>query len=92
MPTSNRIDREWTEEGHIERAPRGRDGLLVRMTEHSFRALASIILNGRNSNQCRYGLRLAHSERDGIRAAYNHAEYLPERGFSHLNSCAMMMP
>jgi len=22
---------------------------------------------------------LAHSERDGVRAAYNHAQYLPER-------------
>ncbi|MDR2175589.1 MAG: site-specific integrase, partial [Synergistaceae bacterium] len=50
------------------------------MTAHGFRAMASAILNGS-------GLfapdvierQLAHAERNAVRAAYNHAEYLPQR-------------
>lgn len=56
-----------------------RMGYHSRATAHGFRSTASTILN-------EYGFRadvierqLAHSERDNVRGAYNHAEYLPER-------------
>jgi integrase len=56
-----------------------RMGYHSRATGHGFRSTASTILN-------EYGFRadvierqLAHSERDAVRAAYNHAQYLPER-------------
>ena len=56
-----------------------RMGYKGRMTGHGFRAVASTILN-----ECGYRAdvierQLAHSERDKVRAAYNRAEYLPER-------------
>ena len=56
-----------------------RMGYHSRATGHGFRSTASTILN-------EYGFRpdvierqLAHSERNSVRAAYNHAQYLPER-------------
>lgn len=56
-----------------------RMGYHSRATGHGFRSTASTILN-------EYGFRvdvierqLAHSERNTVRAAYNHAQYLPER-------------
>ncbi|HDR9100771.1 TPA: tyrosine-type recombinase/integrase [Burkholderia vietnamiensis] len=56
-----------------------RMGYHSRMTGHGFRGLASTILNEHNFNRDWIERQLAHSERDGVRAAYNHAEYLPER-------------
>ncbi|MEF9444420.1 tyrosine-type recombinase/integrase [Burkholderia sp. 1B3(2022)] len=56
-----------------------RMGYHSRMTGHGFRGLASTILNEHNFNRDWIERQLAHSERDSIRAAYNHAEYLPER-------------
>ncbi|RQV17448.1 DUF4102 domain-containing protein [Burkholderia cenocepacia] len=56
-----------------------RMGYHSRMTGHGFRGLASTILNEQNFNRDWIERQLAHSERDSIRAAYNHAEYLPER-------------
>lgn len=49
------------------------------MTGHGFRSMASTILNEQGWNKDAIERQLAHSERDGVRAAYNHAEYLPER-------------
>jgi len=56
-----------------------RMGYHSRTTGHGFRSTASTILN-------EYGFRadvierqLAHTERNTVRAAYNHAQYLPER-------------
>lgn len=49
------------------------------MTGHGFRSMASTILNEQNWNRDAIERQLAHSERDGVRAAYNYAEYLPER-------------
>jgi integrase len=56
-----------------------RMGYHSRATGHGFRSTASTVLN-------EYGFRpdvierqLAHGERDKVRAAYNHAQYLPER-------------
>ncbi|WP_232457313.1 tyrosine-type recombinase/integrase [Burkholderia ubonensis] len=56
-----------------------RMGYHSRMTGHGFRGLASTIVNEHNFNRDWIERQLAHSERDSVRAAYNHAEYLPER-------------
>jgi integrase len=49
------------------------------ITGHGFRSMASTILNEKGYNRDWIERQLAHSERDGVRAAYNYAEYLPER-------------
>lgn len=49
------------------------------MTTHGFRSMASTLLNERQWNRDAIERQLAHCERDAIRAAYNRANYLPER-------------
>jgi integrase len=49
------------------------------MTVHGFRSMASTLLNEQGYNRDWIERQLAHGERNNIRAAYNHAEYLPER-------------
>ncbi|WP_300493164.1 integrase arm-type DNA-binding domain-containing protein [uncultured Methylophaga sp.] len=49
------------------------------MTAHGFRSMASTILNEQGWNRDAIERQLAHSERDGVRAAYNYAQYLSER-------------
>lgn len=49
------------------------------MTAHGFRSMASTILNEQGWNRDAIERQLAHSEKDGVRAAYNYAEHLPER-------------
>jgi integrase len=49
------------------------------MTAHGFRSLASSLLNEQQWNKDAIERQLAHGERDKVRAAYNHADYLPER-------------
>ncbi|HEC75412.1 MAG TPA: DUF4102 domain-containing protein [Methylophaga aminisulfidivorans] len=49
------------------------------MTAHGFRSMASTILNEQGWNRDAIERQLAHSEKDGIRAAYNYAQYLTER-------------
>jgi integrase len=49
------------------------------MTGHGFRSMASTLLNEQGWNKDAIERQLAHAERDEIRAAYNHAEHLPER-------------
>ncbi len=49
------------------------------MTGHGFRSLASTLLNENSWNRDAIERQLAHAERNNIRAAYNYAEYLPER-------------
>jgi len=46
---------------------------------HGFRAMASTTLNEQGYNRDWIERQLAHTERDAVRAAYNYAEYLPER-------------
>jgi integrase len=48
-------------------------------TAHGFRATASTILNENGFKSDVIERQLAHVERDQVRAAYNHAEYLQER-------------
>lgn len=49
------------------------------MTGHGFRSMASTILNEQNWSRDAIERQLAHGERNNVRAAYNFAEYLPER-------------
>ncbi len=49
------------------------------MTAHGFRSMASTILNEEGFNGDWIERQLAHCEKDGVRAAYNYAQYLPER-------------
>jgi len=56
-----------------------RMGYHSRTTIHGFRSTASTILNENGFPPDHIERQLAHAERNGVRAAYNHAEYLPER-------------
>lgn len=49
------------------------------LTGHSFRSMASTLLNEQGWNPDAIERQLAHAERNTIRAAYNYAELLPER-------------
>ena len=49
------------------------------MSVHGFRSIASTLLNELGYNRDWIERQLAHGERNGVRAAYNHAEYLSER-------------
>ena len=51
----------------------------MQMSIHGFRAAAATILNEQGYNRDWIERQLAHAERNSIRAAYNYAEYLPER-------------
>jgi len=48
-------------------------------TTHGFRATASTILNEKGFRADVIERQLAHGERNKVRRAYNHAQYLPER-------------
>jgi integrase len=49
------------------------------MSGHGFRSMASTNLNELNFPSDHIERQLAHAENDKVRAAYNHAQYLPER-------------
>ena len=49
------------------------------MTAHGFRNMASTFLNELGWSSDAIERQLAHGERDGVRAVYNYAQYLPER-------------
>ena len=49
------------------------------MTGHGFRSTASTLLNEQGWSHDAIERQLAHGERNTVRAAYNYAEYLPER-------------
>jgi integrase len=56
-----------------------RMGYHSRATGHGFRSTASTVLNEHGFPPDVIERQLAHVERNGVRAAYNHAQYLPER-------------
>jgi integrase len=56
-----------------------RMGYHSRTTAHGFRGTASTILNEKGFNSDIIERQLAHGERNAVRAAYKHAQYLPER-------------
>jgi len=49
------------------------------MTSHGFRSMASTLLNEQGWNRDAIERQLAHSPRDQVRAAYNYAQFMPER-------------
>ena len=49
------------------------------MSGHGFRSMASTLLNEQGWNRDAIERQLAHSERNSVRAAYNYAEFMPER-------------
>lgn len=50
-----------------------------KMSGHGFRSMASTLLNEQGWNRDAIERQLAHVEGNGVRAAYNYAEFLPER-------------
>ena len=48
-------------------------------TGHGFRSTATTLLNEEGWSRDAIERQMAHAERDGVRAAYNRAEHLPER-------------
>jgi integrase len=54
-------------------------GYKGRMTGHGFRSTASTLLNEQGYRHDVIERQLAHAEKNAVRAAYNRAEYLPER-------------
>jgi integrase len=56
-----------------------RMGYKNRMTGHGFRGLASTILHELDFDHQHIELQLAHTERNSVSAAYNHALYLKQR-------------
>jgi integrase len=56
-----------------------RMGYHSKATGHGFRSTASTILNENGFQPDVIERQLAHAERNEVRAAYNHAQYLPER-------------
>ncbi|EAQ81490.1 tyrosine-type recombinase/integrase [Blastopirellula marina] len=56
-----------------------RMGYHSKATGHGFRSTASTILNEHGFSPDVIERQLAHVERNQVRAAYNHAQYLPER-------------
>jgi len=56
-----------------------RMGYHSRTTGHGFRSTASTILNEHGFMADVIERQLAHTEHDRVRAAYNHAQHLPER-------------
>lgn len=49
------------------------------MTIHGFRAMASTLLNEQGNKPDVVERQLSHCEKDGVRRAYDHSQYLPER-------------
>jgi integrase len=49
------------------------------MTGHGFRAMASTLLNEQGWHPDAIERQLAHCDEDDVRAAYNYAQYLPDR-------------
>ena len=56
-----------------------RMGYKGRMTGHGFRGLASTVLHEHDFNPAHIETQLAHSPRNAVSAAYNHAAYLRQR-------------
>lgn len=73
--TRNRPMSENTVNAALRRMGYAKD----QMTGHGFRSIASTLLNEQGWNRDAIERQLAHGERDDVRAAYNYAEYLPER-------------
>ena len=76
---SVRTDSKAITDATLLAALRGMGFTKEEMTVHGFRGMASTLLNEKGYNRDWIERQLAHGERNGVRAAYNYAEYLPER-------------
>jgi len=76
---SARMDGRPMSENTVRVALRSMGYSNEQMTAHGFRGMASTRLNELGWPSDVIERQLAHSERNSVRAAYNHAEYLPER-------------
>jgi integrase len=54
-------------------------GYKHQMTGHGFRGIASTVLHEHQFDHQHIEIQLAHAERSSVSAAYNHAQYLPQR-------------
>jgi hypothetical protein len=52
---------------------------LVSHTTHGFKSVASTFLRERGFDPAWIEIQLAHGERNKVVAAYNHADYIPQR-------------
>lgn len=78
FPSMRTLDRPMSE-NTVNGALRRLGYTKEELTGHGFRSMASTLLNEQGWNRDAIERQLAHSERDNIRAAYNYAEFLPER-------------
>ena len=78
FPSIRAASRPITDEALLA-ALRGMGFTKEEMSVHGFRGMASTILNEKGYNRDWIERQLAHGERNGVHAAYNYAEYLPER-------------
>lgn len=65
--------------GKIIQSVLERAGYADRITAHGFRSMASTILNENGFNTDWIERQLAHAEYNTSKAAYNYADYLPDR-------------
>ncbi|HVK95072.1 MAG TPA: integrase arm-type DNA-binding domain-containing protein [Noviherbaspirillum sp.] len=77
FPAEHRDDRPMSENSILYLL--WRMGYRGRMTGHGWRTIASTWANERGFNRDAIERQLAHAPDDKVRAAYNRAEYLPER-------------
>jgi integrase len=66
-------------ENTVNKALRTMGYVREEMTGHGFRSTASTLLNEHGWDHDAIERQLAHTERSGVRAAYNYAEHLPIR-------------
>jgi integrase len=66
-------------ENTVNKALRTMGYVREEMTGHGFRSTASTLLNEHRWDRDAIERQLAHTERSGVRAAYNYAEHLPVR-------------
>ena len=78
FPSSRTITRPMSE-NTVNAALRRMGYTQEEMTAHGFRSMASTNLNEQGFNYDWIERQLAHVERNGVRGAYNYAQYLPDR-------------
>lgn len=78
FPSERGKDRPMSN-GTIRAALRRMDYSNDDMSAHGFRAMASTLLHEKGYRSDIIEMQLAHAERNTVKAAYNHAEYLEER-------------
>ncbi|HUR40615.1 MAG TPA: tyrosine-type recombinase/integrase [Verrucomicrobiae bacterium] len=74
-----RTNKRPMSENTVNSALRGMGYASDQMTGHGFRSTASTMLHEMGWDSAVIERQLAHAERNTVKAAYNHAEYLPER-------------